>query len=186
MKKLNQLLAVTGVALTLAFSAANVMGQGGFGCGAGGGGGGGRGGFDMSQLVPMMVEGMRQSLAVTNDDEWNVIEPKLEKVVKLKMEERTTGITSMGGMFGGRGGGAGGAGGMARLNPLTGAPDPSVDVLQKAIDNNAPIAEVKAAMAKVRDARLQKRAALLKAQQDLKDVLSIRQEATLLLMGQLD
>jgi hypothetical protein len=41
-------------------------------------------------------------------------------------------------------------------------------------------------MAKVRDARLQKRAALLKAQQDLKDVLSIRQEATLLLMGQLD
>jgi len=182
MKKTNQFLAVTGVALTLAFSAANVLAQGGFGGGAGGGGGGGRG-FDMTQVVPMMVEGMRQSLAVTNDDEWNVIEPKLEKVVKLKMEERTTGITSMGGMFGGRGGGAGG---MARLNPLTGAPDPSVDVLQKAIDSNAPIAEVKAAMAKVRDARLQKRAALLKAQQDLKDVLSIRQEATLLLMGQLD
>ena len=180
MKKLNQLLAVTGAVLTLAFSGASVMAQGGGGGGFGGGGG--RGGFDPAQLVPMMVDGMRQSLAVTNDDEWNVIEPRLEKVVKLKMEERTTGIGSM---FAGRGGGGGG-GGMMRFNALTGGPDPSADALQKALDNSASIPEVKAAMAKVREARLQKRAALLKAQQDLKDVLSIRQEAVLLLSGQLD
>jgi hypothetical protein len=54
------------------------------------------------------------------------------------------------------------------------------------LDNNAPVAEVKAAMAKVREFRQQKRAALAKAQQDLKDILSVRQEATLLRVGLLD
>lgn len=198
MKKLNPFLVVGGVALTLALSGvlvlAQVGGPAGGGNGApvyrggggnfGGGRGGGGGAFDFSQIVPMMVQGMRQQLGVNNDDEWNAIEPRLEKVVKLKMEERTTGISSMmGGMMGGRGGGGGA---MAGVNALAGDPDPAVDALQKAVDNNAPAAEVKAAMAKVREARQQKRQALLKAQQDLKDILSTRQEATLLLMGQLD
>jgi hypothetical protein len=135
MKNLNQLLVLTGVALTLAFSGASVLAQAAVPvtppAGAGGGGASFRGGGNF-------------------------------------------------------GGGGGGAGGMGRLTALTGEPDPSVDALQTVLDNNAPIAEVKAAMAKVREARLQKRAVLLKAQQDLKDVLSTRQEAVLLLSGQLD
>ncbi|MGA2555768.1 MAG: hypothetical protein ABSG04_05785 [Verrucomicrobiota bacterium] len=203
MKKLNPFLVGGGVVLTLALSGVIVLAQVGGPAGggnggangvtvnrggganfAGGGPGGGRGAFDFSQIVPMMVQGMRQQLGVNNDDEWNAIEPRLEKVVKLKMEERTAGISGMmGGMMGGRGMGGGA---MPGLNALTGDPDPAVDALQKAVDNNAPAAEVKAAMAKVRDARQQKRQALLKAQQDLKEILSIRQEATLLLMGQLD
>jgi hypothetical protein len=75
---------------------------------------------------------------------------------------------------------------MARFGGLMGDPDPSVDALKTALDNNAPVAEVKAAMAKVREFRQQKRAALAKAQQDLKDILSVRQEATLLRVGLLD
>jgi len=202
MKKLNLFLVGGGVVLTLALSGVIVLAQVGGPAGggnggavnrggganfAGGGPGGGRGAFDFSQIVPMMVQGMRQQLGVNSDDEWNAIEPRLEKVVKLKMEERTTGIAGMMGGMGGMGGGRGmGGGAMPGLSALTGDPDPAVEALQKAVDNNAPAAEVKAAMAKVRDARQQKRQALLKAQQDLKEILSTRQEATLLLMGQLD
>jgi hypothetical protein len=122
---------------------------------------------------------------VANDDEWNVIEPRLEKSVKLKIEVLTLGLDGLGDMFGQFGGGGGG-GGMARFGGLMGDPDPSVDALKTALDNNAPVAEVKAAMAKVREFRQQKRAALAKAQQDLKDILSVRQEATLLRVGLLD
>jgi len=80
----------------------------------------------------------------------------------------------------------GGGGGMTALGGLLGEPDPSVGALKTALDSKAPAAEVKADMAKVRDARQQKRAALAKAQQDLKDILSVRQEATLLRVGLLD
>jgi hypothetical protein len=201
MKKLNQFLVVGGVALTLALSGVIVLaqvggGNGGGGAGNGGGGfrggnnanfaggrGGGRGGFDISQVMPLFMEGIRLHLEVANDDEWNVIEPRLEKSVKLKIEVLTLGLDGLGDMFGQFGGGGGA---MARFGGLMGDPDPSVDALKTALDNNAPVAEVKAAMAKVREFRQQKRAALAKAQQDLKDILSVRQEATLLRVGLLD
>ncbi len=213
MKKLNQFLIVGGVALTLALSGVLVLAQVGGGGGAGGGnGGGGNGGggfggaggfrggngnfapggarrggagFDPSQMLPLFMEAIRQHIEVANDDEWNVIEPRLEKAVKLKIEVLTLGLDGLGDMFGQFGGGGAG-GGMMRLGGLMGDPDPSVEALKTALDNNAPTAELKAAMAKVREFRQQKRAALAKAQQDLKDILSIRQEATLLRVGLLD
>jgi hypothetical protein len=204
MKKLNQLLVGGGIALTLALSGVLVLAQVGGGGGGNGGGngagggfrggnnanfaagrGGGRGGFDISQVMPMFMEAIRLHLEVANDDEWNVIEPRLEKAVKLKIEVLTLGLDGLGDMFGQFGGG-GGAGAMTRFGGLMGDPDPSVGALKTALDNNAPVAEVKAAMAKVREFRQQKRAALAKAQQDLKDILSVRQEATLLRVGLLD
>ena len=60
MKKLNRLLAVTGVTLALAFSGAKALAQGG-------GGGGGIGGFDPAQMLQMMVDNMRDTLSVTSD-----------------------------------------------------------------------------------------------------------------------
>jgi hypothetical protein len=206
MKKLNQFLVVGGVALTLALSGVIVVGQVGGGGGNGGGNGGGGGfgggirggnanfagggarrggGFDPSQMLPLFMEMIRPHLEVANDDEWNVIEPRLEKAIKLKIEVIAGGLDGLGDMFGQFGGGGGG-GGMTALGGLLGEPDPSVNLLKTALDNHAPGAEIKADMAKVRDARQQKRAALAKAQQDLKDILSVRQEATLLRVGLLD
>jgi hypothetical protein len=179
MKKINRLLAASAVALVLSLSGTHVLAQAGGAAGAnpfaGGTLGGGvvGGAFDPSQIVPMMVARMRDNLAVTNDDEWKVIEPRLEKVVKLRMAERTSGI-------------GGGGGGMRRMSALAGAPDPSEGALQKLLDDNAPPADIKAAMAKVREAHVKRHAELLKAQQELKDVLTVRQEATLLLSGQLE
>src|SRR5436190_640126 len=88
---------------------------------------------------------------------------------------------------GGDGGnGGGGAGGGMRRFPGLGQPDPDTDGLQKALDGDAPSAQVKAALAKLRDTRRQKQAELSKAQEDLRGVLTMRQEAALVLAGMLD
>jgi hypothetical protein len=168
-------------------------GGGGGGGGFGGGGGGmGMGGFDPTQLVPMMVEGMRTSLSITNDDDWAVISAKLQKVVQLHMAEQMAGVSglmkNMGGAFGGGGGGGGMGGGRAMgfLTALGGTPDPSEDALQQALDANAPSGQLKAAMAKVRAARKAKQDEKAKAQAELRDLLTVHQEAVLLSSGLLD
>jgi len=182
MTNLKQLFFVAGVTLALAFSTVRVAAQGPGGPGGFGGGGGGMAGFDSSQMYQMIVDAQRDNLSVTNDDDWKAISPKLLKVVQLQMQARTAGIGNMfGGMRGGAGGGARRAGGM-----FGGAPDPADDALQAALDNNAPIAQVKAALAKVRASREQKRVELAKAQSDLRELLTTRQEATLVSAGLLD
>ena len=55
--------------------------------------------------------------------------------------------------------------------------------MQKAIDSNASKDELKAKLAKYREARKDKEAKLAKAQEDLKKVLSVKQEAAAVLMG---
>src|SRR5204862_4206702 len=92
---------------------------------------------------------------------------------------------------GGRGGGAGAAGGDAAAgagsnrggNRFGGEPNPDVEALQKAIDDKASNDDIKAKLAKVRDARKSKESDLAKAQDELKKVLSVRQEGTSVLMG---
>ena len=143
--------------------------------------------MDPQQMQQMMqqriMDNFRQQLAVTNDDEWGVIQERLQKVLSLKMQAMFSGGA---GMFGGmrRNGGGGGQGfrgfqGMAQ-------PDPSADSLRNALDNGAPNAQVKAALDKLRDSRKQKAAELLKAQDDLRSVLTVKQEAALVLGGMLD
>jgi hypothetical protein len=63
---------------------------------------------------------------------------------------------------------------------------PEAEALQKAIDNHASKAELRAALAKYVEARKQKQAELEKAQADLRQVLTLHQEGTMLLMGILD
>jgi len=95
--------------------------------------------------------------------------------------------------------GMGGAGGMRMMarrpqggdNPpggqggrrFGGEPSAEEEALQKAIDSNASTAELKAAIAKVRDSRKQKEAALQQSQQELREVLNVKQEAVALSMG---
>ena len=71
-------------------------------------------------------------------------------------------------------------------NPLGGTPDPAADTLQQALDGHGTVAQVKAALAKFRAAKQQKQAELTKAQEALKQVLTVRQEAALALAGYLE
>jgi hypothetical protein len=158
--------------------------------GPGGPGGGPGRNFDPAQFQQQMQQRMneflRQKLSVTNDDEWNVIQPLLNKVVQKRMEVSLAGMGGLRGMMGNRnrqgGGGGGPRGGFFGM----GQPSPEEDALQQALDNNAPKEQVKTALENVRAARKRKADELAKSQDDLRQVLTLRQEAALVSLGMLD
>jgi hypothetical protein len=140
----------------------------------GGGGGGGRGNFDPAQFQ----ERIKERLEITNDVEWTAVQPLIEKVMQARRESMS-GMRGPGRRGGGEnaGGGPGGRGGF-------GSPSsPEADALQQSLDSKASADVLKAKLATFRDARKAKEAALAKAQDDLRKVLTVRQEATAALMG---
>src|SRR5438093_6594682 len=158
----------------------------------GGGGGQGRGGgnFDPAQFQQRMMERYREQLEIKGDDEWKVIEPRITKIQDAQREVRS--FSGFGG-FGRGGGRQRGNGDNAQGNAdnqgarrggrggFGGEPSPEVDALQKAIEAKASAEELKTKLAKVRAARKEKEANLEKAQEELRKVLSVRQEASAVL-----
>jgi hypothetical protein len=152
-------------------------------------GGGQRGNFDPEQMRQRMEERMRESFAVTDDAEWKVIYERIQKVNEARRAVPGS-MGGMRGMFGGPGGGppGGAAGGDNqqrgnRAGGFGGQTAPEEEALAKAIEAKASKEELKAAMGKFRDARKSGEDKLTKAQDDLKAVLNVQQEATALRMG---
>jgi hypothetical protein len=63
---------------------------------------------------------------------------------------------------------------------------PEADALQTALDSNAPKDQVKTALENLRAARQRQKDELAKAQNELREMLTLRQEATLVSLGILD
>jgi hypothetical protein len=79
---------------------------------------------------------------------------------------------------GGQGqGGPGGPGGFGR------EPNPELDALRKALDSKASAPEIKARLGELRAARKKKEAELENAQDELREILSARQEAIAVTLG---
>ena len=117
---------------------------------------------------------------MTNDDEWVAVKGLIQKV----MDTRRATMSGMG--FGGRrngGGGGDNAGRNGGRGGFNAPPNPEAEDLQKALDAKASPDELKSKMAKLRDSRKSKEVALTKAQEDLRKVLTVRQEATAVSMG---
>ncbi|MGD0017556.1 MAG: hypothetical protein ABSC38_08605, partial [Verrucomicrobiia bacterium] len=179
MKRITRPLMLTVGLTALLIGAGNVMAQDEGGgappppppSNTGGNGGNRRGGgnFDPAQMQQQMLERYKERLEVTND-EWTVIKPLVEKVMQARRE-------AMSGMRGPRRGGdnAAGNGGRPAMGP---APSPEAEALQQALDSKAASDVLKAKLATFRDAHKTKEAALTKAQEDLRKVLTVRQEAT--------
>lgn len=158
----------------------------GQGRGPGGGGGRQRGNFDPEQMRQMMMTRYREQLGIKDDAEWGVIEGRINKI----NEARRGTMRGLGGFGGGRGGGPGGTGGQGGPGGGSGGrggwggqPSPEGEALQRALDGGASADDVKAKLAAYRASQKQKEAALEKAQDDLRQVLSVKQEATAVLMG---
>ncbi len=157
----------------------------------GGGGGGGRGNFDPEQMRQRMMERYREVLEVKEDEAWKAIESRITKVNEARRE---VGIGGMRGMFGGgrRPGGGGGAEASSTDSErrprggFGGQQSAAAQDLQKAIDSKASAETIKAKLAAYREDKQQKQANLEKAQEDLKKVLTLRQEAAAVLAGLLD
>lgn len=192
MRKLSRVLVSAGAAVALCLGVGNLLAQdapppGGPG---GGGPGGGRN-FDPAQMQQRMMDRVKDQLEVTDDTEWQAMQPLAQKVMEARRD-------AMGGMMGGRGmfgrGGPrqggdnaapGGGNQGARRGGMFGTPSPEAEALQKAIDAKAGKAELKVALDKFVASRKVKQAALEKAQDDLRKVLTPRQEAIATVNGYL-
>ena len=192
--KVKQLLAIGGVVAALCLSASMVSAQNDNGGQGGGGGQGGQGGgrrfggnFDPAQMQQRMMERVKEELNFTNDTEWSAVQPLIQKVMDARRDVGFGG--GMGRMFGGRnrnnnnGGQAGGNNNRPNFGPQ---PSVEAEALQKAIDDNAPTAQIKAALAKYQASQKAKQAKLVQAQETLRKVLPPKQEAQATLLGLLE
>jgi hypothetical protein len=154
---------------------------------------GGRGNFDPAQRRQRMMDNLKTQLGAS-DDEMQALMPKIEKVMTLQRDAGG----GMRGMFGGgrRGGGPGGPGGNGGPGGPGGAPpaDPNASAarqkaadLQETLQNkDAKPDEIKAKLDALRAARAQSKQDLTAAQQELKGLLTQRQEAVMVEMGMLE
>ena len=149
---------------------------------------GNRGNFSPEEMQARINANLKEQFGVKSDDEWNLIMERVNKVNELR---RTTIMGGMGlrglmGGFGGQGGqgGQNGQGGRGNRQGRMGATsNPEVDALQSAVTDQAPDAEIKARLERLREVRKENEAKLTKAQEDLRAVLSVRQEAAAVLAG---
>lgn len=186
MKKLFRFLAVAGVSTLLSTGSLTVSAQDAAPQPPPGGGPGG-GNWDPAQMRQRMMERYREQFKIKDDAEWKLIEERIAKVTEARM---AVGFgRGPGGFGGGRGRGPGGPGGGGgeqggRRGGFPGM-EPSAEAtdLQKALDADAPASEVKAKLEKYRDSVKAKEAALEKAQGDLRQVLTAKQEAAAVLGG---
>jgi multidrug efflux pump subunit AcrB len=136
-----------------------------------------QGQFDPAQFRERMMNNVKERLGAS-DDEWKVLEPKVEKVMTAQRDAR-------GGGFGGFGGGRRG-GGNADQQPTTETGKASQE-LRTALENkDTPADEIAKKLAAFREARDKGRAQLQAAQKELKEILTQRQEAVLVNMGMLE
>jgi hypothetical protein len=155
------------VAMTLGNADLQAQGRGQ----GGQGGQGGRGNFDPAEMRARMMERYQEQLGFS-DAEFKAIQPLIEDV-QTKQREARGGFGGM--MFGGRGG-RGGRGGNQDA-------DPELEALQSAIESGS---NIEAKLAAFRAARDKKEADLKKAQDTLKSVLTVKQEAQAVLMGMIN
>ena len=127
---------------------------------------------------------MREQLGAT-EDEWKVLQPLIEKVQTVQRESRGS---RFGGFFGGRGRGRGGE----RRAEGDADPDrPEVEKKTEALrslleDKASQAGAIKAALDALRKARLKAAQDLAMARKELQQVVSVRQEAQLVMMSILD
>ena len=144
---------------------------------------GGRGNFDPEQMRARMMERYREAFEVKDDAEWKLVEGRITKVMEARrdMGGFGRGFGGPGGPGGRRGGDGGDQGGERRR--FGGEPSPEAEALQKAIEAKASNDEIKTKLAKYREAQKTKQANLEKAQSELRQVLSVKQEASAVMMG---
>ena len=142
-----------------------------------------RGMFNPDRMREMMLERLKDTLGV-EDDSWTVLKPRLDTVLKLSRE-------------------AGGSAGMRGLfrrrrrpedtpppeqpGPETPATEKARLELEKTLDSkDAKPEEIKARLKALREAREKAKDELAKAKESLRELLTQRQEAQLVLFGILD
>ena len=135
--------------------------------------GGERGQWDRSQIMERIMDRYRENLGFSVA-EWKVVQPKVQAV----MDNRISGASGMMSMFGGSRRGRGGDSSTEKT------PTSELrDLLEK---EDASKGDIKAKLAAYRADRKAREAKLKKAQEDLRQLLTIKQEAQAVLAGLLN
>jgi len=152
----------------------------------------GGGGFgDPAQWRQRQMDNIKEQLGA-KDDEWAVMQPRVEKIITLNTEAQAGRFRGMFGRGGPGGNNNNGGGNNTRgRGGFGGTSDSPVakaqDSLRTALEDKSVSADTIASKLKaLRDARAQAKEELTKAQADLKEILSQRQEAQLVMMGLLE
>lgn len=158
-------------------------------------------GAERRQMSPQdmqarMLTAIRERLEITDDEEWKLISERIAKVQELRRTSGAVGGPAGAMMFGGRGPGGpgGGPGGPGSTGAPQGGPpgrggirpgggSPEVAALSTALREKLPDAEIKARLDRVRELRKANEAQLTKAQEELRAVLTVRQEAMAVVFG---
>lgn len=160
---------------------------------------GGRGGgnFDPSEFRARMLERMQEALEFSSE-EWEVVSPMVSKVMEKQQAAQTGG--GMGFLFrrggdggrgqggpGGPGGGRGGRGGRGGFGGFGAEPSQAQTALETVLEkDDASADDIKSKLTAFRSERKKNEADLKAAREDLRKVLSVKQEAMLVLAGMLD
>ena len=132
-----------------------------------------RGQWDRSQIMERIMDRYRENLGFSVA-EWKVVQPKVQAV----MDNRISGASGMMSMFGGSRRGRGGDSSTEKT------PTSELrDLLEK---EDASKGDIKAKLAAYRADRKAREAKLKKAQEDLRQLLTIKQEAQAVLAGLLN
>ena len=193
MKRLSlaSLLAICGLILSTATGSLSAQNEapaaqpGGPGAPGAPGGRQGRGNWDPEQMRQRMMERVREQLAVKDDAEWSVIESRIKKISdsRFGMGRGMGGPGGPGGPGGqGAPGGQGGPGGRQGRGGF-GQANPDAEVLQSALDSGASADDIKVKLTAYRAAAKVKEVQLEKAQDELRQLLSVKQEARAVLLG---
>ena len=127
----------------------------------------------------MMMNNLKTQLGAT-DDEFTALQPKIQAVLDA---QRASQVRQFGGGRRGGGGNAGGPGGGAAATPQSDVAKAAAD-LQTTLDNkDATPDDIKTKLEALRTAEAAAKVTLTKAQDDLKSVLTQRQEAVLVEAG---
>lgn len=136
--------------------------------------------WDPAQMRARMLERVKETLQCS-DEEWTVLQPRLEKVMTLSREASAGGGRRM--LFGRRSSG----GGDAQPREPQNAVEKTAQDLQQTLDNKEATADqIKAKLTALREAREKVKQDLAKAKAELRELVTQRQEAMLVLMGTLD
>jgi hypothetical protein len=113
---------------------------------------------------------VRELMEITDDDEWNVIAERVTRVGELRRDLATPAS-------------ARGPVSVGDKNRRSASGRPEQDALRVAIVEKLPDAEIKSRLARMHDIHRQNEVKLAKAQDDLRAVLTIRQEAVAVMAG---
>lgn len=145
--------------------------------------------FDRNQFMERILDRLRENLGASAE-EWSVLKPMITKITEKQSAMRRTGRSG----FGAFGGGRGGRGGdndndrrdrEGRRSRGDGDSVSNADSLRKAVESG-DAGKIKKELAAYRAVQKKRAVELKKAREELRQVVTLKQEATLVLWGLLD